>query len=43
LLEAEQGLRQAEDAYARTHTEATTSLVSLHKALGGGWRATGAD
>jgi NodT family efflux transporter outer membrane factor (OMF) lipoprotein len=43
LLEAEQGLRQAEDAYARTHTEAATSLVSLYKALGGGWRATGAD
>jgi NodT family efflux transporter outer membrane factor (OMF) lipoprotein len=39
LLDAERGLRNTEDAYARTHTEAATNLVALYKALGGGWRA----
>jgi NodT family efflux transporter outer membrane factor (OMF) lipoprotein len=37
LLEAERTLHGAEDAYARTHTLAATSLVALFKALGGGW------
>lgn len=39
LLDAERALRNAEDAYARTHTQAVTHLVSLFKALGGGWKA----
>lgn len=39
LLDAEQALRTAEDAYARTHTAAATDLVALFKALGGGWQA----
>jgi NodT family efflux transporter outer membrane factor (OMF) lipoprotein len=38
LLDAERSLRNAEDAYARTHTQAATNLVALYKALGGGWR-----
>jgi NodT family efflux transporter outer membrane factor (OMF) lipoprotein len=38
LLDAERMLRNAEDAYARTHTQAATDLVALFKALGGGWR-----
>lgn len=37
LLDAERVLRDAEDAYARTHTQAATDLVALFKALGGGW------
>ncbi|MGD2128034.1 MAG: efflux transporter outer membrane subunit [Lysobacterales bacterium] len=37
LLDAEQGLRAAENAYAQTHTRAATDLVALFKALGGGW------
>jgi NodT family efflux transporter outer membrane factor (OMF) lipoprotein len=40
LLDAERGLRNAEDAYARTHTVAATDLVALFKALGGGWSDT---
>lgn len=40
LLDAERGLSNAEDAYARTHTVAATDLVSLFKALGGGWGDT---
>jgi NodT family efflux transporter outer membrane factor (OMF) lipoprotein len=40
LLDAEQALRSAEDAYARTHTAAATGLVALFKALGGGWDTT---
>jgi NodT family efflux transporter outer membrane factor (OMF) lipoprotein len=39
LFEAERSLRNAEDAYARTHTQAATDLVALFKALGGGWDA----
>jgi len=39
LLDAERTLRNAEDAYARTHTQAATDLVALFKALGGGWDA----
>jgi NodT family efflux transporter outer membrane factor (OMF) lipoprotein len=37
LFDAERTLRNAEDAYARTHTQAATDLVALFKALGGGW------
>jgi NodT family efflux transporter outer membrane factor (OMF) lipoprotein len=39
LLDAERTLRDAESAYARTHTAAATELVALYKALGGGWSA----
>jgi len=39
LLDAERALREAESAYARTHTAAATDLVALYKALGGGWSA----
>jgi len=39
LFDAERGLRNAEDAYARVHTQAATDLVALFKALGGGWDA----
>jgi NodT family efflux transporter outer membrane factor (OMF) lipoprotein len=38
LLDAERVLRNAEDAYALTHTRAATNLVALYKALGGGWQ-----
>ena len=38
LLDAERSLRQAEQHHAVAHTEAATSLVSLFKALGGGWQ-----
>lgn len=38
LLDAERVLRNAEEAYARTHTNAATALISLFKALGGGWQ-----
>jgi NodT family efflux transporter outer membrane factor (OMF) lipoprotein len=40
LLDAERALREAESAYARTHTAAATDLVALYKALGGGWPAS---
>lgn len=40
LLAEERILRDAEDAYARTHTTAAIELVALYKALGGGWNAT---
>ena len=40
LLDAERALREAESAYARTHTAVATELVALYKALGGGWPAT---
>jgi len=43
LFDAERTLRNAEDAYARTHTQAATDLVALFKALGGGWEADGED
>lgn len=39
LLAEERVLRDAEDAYARTHTAAAIDLVALFKALGGGWDA----
>ncbi|HSG64142.1 MAG TPA: efflux transporter outer membrane subunit [Gammaproteobacteria bacterium] len=38
LLDAERGLRSAEDAYARVYTQTATDLVALFKALGGGWQ-----
>jgi len=37
LLAEERVLRDAEDAYVRTHTAGAIDLVSLFKALGGGW------
>lgn len=43
LLDAERTLRDAEAAYARTHTRAATDLVSLFKALGGGWQVSEAE
>ncbi|MGP1667030.1 MAG: efflux transporter outer membrane subunit, partial [Rhodanobacter sp.] len=39
LLAEERVLRDAEDAYVRTHTATAIDLVSLFKALGGGWDA----
>jgi len=39
LLDAERGLRSAEEGYAQTHTTVATELVALYKALGGGWEA----
>lgn len=39
LLGEERVLRDAEDAYVRTHTATAINLVSLFKALGGGWGA----
>jgi NodT family efflux transporter outer membrane factor (OMF) lipoprotein len=38
LLDAERSLRNAEDGYAKGHTQTAKSLVSLFKALGGGWQ-----
>lgn len=40
LLTEERVLRDAEDAYVRTHTDTAINLISLFKALGGGWDAT---
>ena len=40
LLAEERILRDAEDAYARTHTATAIDLVALFKALGGGWQTT---
>jgi NodT family efflux transporter outer membrane factor (OMF) lipoprotein len=37
LLEVERNVREAEELYAKTHTNAATDLVALYKALGGGW------
>lgn len=37
VLDAERTLLEVEDAYARSRTEAATSLVAVYKALGGGW------
>lgn len=39
LLADERVLRDAEDAYARTHSATAVALVALFKALGGGWNA----
>lgn len=38
LLDSRRSLYAAEDAEARVHTRAATALVSLYKALGGGWQ-----
>jgi NodT family efflux transporter outer membrane factor (OMF) lipoprotein len=38
LLDAERVLRNAQEAYAQTHTSAATDLIALFKALGGGWQ-----
>ncbi len=40
MLTEERALRDAEDAYARTHTAAAINLVALFKALGGDWQTT---
>lgn len=37
VLDAERTLLQAEDALAQSRTETATSLVTVYKALGGGW------
>lgn len=39
LLAEERVLRDAEEAYVRTHTATTIDLIALFKALGGGWDA----
>ena len=39
LLAEERVVRDAEDAYVRTHTSTAIDLVALFKALGGGWDA----
>ncbi|HNP37398.1 MAG TPA: hypothetical protein PKK10_16240, partial [Woeseiaceae bacterium] len=39
LLAEERVLRDAEGAYARTHSATAVDLVALFKALGGGWDA----
>ncbi len=43
LLAEERVLRDAQDAYARTHSAAAIDLVALFKALGGGWDAHAAE
>ncbi len=40
VLDAERTLLEVEEAYARSRTEAATSLVAVYKALGGGWEDT---
>ena len=40
LLAEERFLRDAEDAYARTHSATAIGLIALFKALGGGWDAS---
>jgi len=37
VLDAERSLLQAEDSLAQSRAETATSLVSVYKALGGGW------
>jgi multidrug efflux system outer membrane protein len=39
LLDAERTLLQAEDAVAAAETDLNSSVVSIYKALGGGWEA----
>jgi multidrug efflux system outer membrane protein len=39
VLDAERTLDANEDQLAQAHTAAVTRLVSLYKALGGGWSA----
>jgi len=40
VLDAEATLLQAEDALAQSETNAALDLVSIYKALGGGWQVT---
>jgi len=39
LLDAERSVLQAEDAVATAETDLNTSVVTIYKALGGGWEA----
>ena len=39
VLDAERTLSENEDQLAQSQTTVVTGLVSLHKALGGGWPA----
>ena len=43
LLAEERVLRDAEDAYARTHSATAVALAALFKALGGGWNADASE
>jgi multidrug efflux system outer membrane protein len=40
VLDAERTLLESEDRFARSRTEAATSLIAVYKSLGGGWEAT---
>jgi len=40
VLDAERTLLESEDRLARSRTEAATSLISVYKSLGGGWRGS---
>ncbi len=37
VLDAERTLLESEDRFARSRTEAATSLIAVYKSLGGGW------
>ena len=39
LLDAERVLLQSQDSLAASETRTATSLVSIYKALGGGWES----
>jgi multidrug efflux system outer membrane protein len=39
LLDAQRSVLQAEDAVATAETDLNTSVVTIYKALGGGWEA----
>ena len=39
LLDTERSVLQAEDAVATAETDLNTSVVTIYKALGGGWEA----
>jgi outer membrane protein, multidrug efflux system len=41
VLEAQRDLYAIEDQLAQSQTTVTTDLVSLYRALGGGWTASG--
>jgi outer membrane protein, multidrug efflux system len=38
VLDAERTLLQAQDQLAQSETSAATALVTVYKALGGGWQ-----
>jgi outer membrane protein TolC len=40
VLDAQRQLDQAQNALARSDTDADSSLIALYKALGGGWEAS---